>query len=211
MATQIAIKEEKLEMFDLPPEYSSRDDIKLEESKPASAAYSLDNHSNSKNKISIRSSTNKTSTDDEDENDDEDDTNEEIAINGESSDKRRNSFDDFVKMSSIYSNNDLKVNSSHSGLSNTPTIASSLFDDVDFKEMPKDMASKMRKFIKAFEYVCHVKEPEKIVNDQKCYEAFFYVKMLLSQDDRFIENKNWRFLAKTSMDQIIVRLCIFLG
>ena len=219
MATEVALNEEKLSAFE--PAYSSRVDLMnvVDESKLISTE-------ESPHKLSTR----RTSTDDEEESDDNEmaneDDNEEVAPNP----NRPNSYDEFVKMSSIYSNNDIKApaTSSSSQMSRSPVTPThapalteafndadanadtateakpNLFDDVDFKDTPKDMPGKVAKFIKAFEYICHVKDGAKIVDDQKCYEAFFYIKSLLSQDERFIENKNWKFLAKTNMDQILV-------
>jgi hypothetical protein len=94
---------------------------------------------------------------------------------------------------------------SHNSSSNpNPVDQINKFDDTDFKEMPKDLNSKLKKFIRALEYICHLKEPYKIVDDQKCYEAFFYVKYLLSPEEKFIENKNWKFLTRINLDDIVV-------
>ena len=78
----------------------------------------------------------------------------------------------------------------------TETVPRVNFDEVDFRQVPKDHVNKVRQFVKALEYVSHVREASRIVDDQKSYEAFFFAKAMLSQDERFVEHKNWKFLIK---------------
>lgn len=86
----------------------------------------------------------------------------------------------------------------------SPMLADVNFDDVDFKETPKDSIGKQKLFIRSLEYIQHLREPRQIVNDQKCYEAFFYVKHLLSNDERFVMNRNWKFLSKLRLSKVMV-------
>jgi hypothetical protein len=137
---------------------------------------------------------NQSNEDDEDEEEDDDD---------EEEDDDDEDADDDVKVK-----DDTNINANSDQLS-AMLIMDVNFDDVDFKEMPTDSIGKKKMFIRALEYIQHLREPCRIVDDQKCYEAFFYIKSLLSNDERFIQHRNWNFLTKFKLSHILVNVGIF--
>ena len=79
--------------------------------------------------------------------------------------------------------------------------------DIDFVEIPKEPVNKVKKFSKAIDYLCVIEQPASICEDVKCYEAFFYLKYMLSDDEKFIERtRNWKFLSKNNFEQILVNM-----
>ena len=85
-------------------------------------------------------------------------------------------------------------------------------DEFDFTSIPSDLGGKLKKFKKALDYLVKVKKPAKIVEDQKCYEALFYLKTILSDDEEFLEqNEHWNFLSKSSYDSVIVKTLFHLS
>ena len=64
---------------------------------------------------------------------------------------------------------------------------------------------------KSLRYVCNIKEPEEICNDQLAYEAIFNIYSIFA-DDKFIsDNTNWDALIKYEFDKFIVNILFYLS
>lgn len=86
-----------------------------------------------------------------------------------------------------------------------------MIDRYNFKIIPSEVSEKTKFLKRAFYYLYKQKDPVEIVNDQVSYEALFYIKTVLNDENYLTENTNWEFFMKTNFYKILVRLLTYLS